>query len=175
MCSSDLDAAKRSYDKSAWSFAKESDGRIKKDPTLKDPRCVFQILRHHYDRYTLEALSGVTDTPVADLQRIYQAYASTGRPEKSGTMLAVFIDAFKGHPVGIDAQGHGWVVGDIALFLRAELQSQSQGWLPECNKRNRQAQQSPDSGTERRAAALRSPDPQGHFSKACGIFSQAIS
>ena len=84
---SGFDAAKRSYDKSAWSFAKESDGRIKKDPTLKDPRCVFQILRHHYDRYTLEAVSGVTGTPVADLQRVYQAYASTGRPEKSGTML----------------------------------------------------------------------------------------
>ena len=32
-------------------------------------------------------MSAVTGTPVADLQRVYQTYAATGKPEKSGTML----------------------------------------------------------------------------------------
>ncbi len=84
---SGFDAAKVGYDKSFWSFAKDADGRVKKDPSLRDPRCVFQILARHYDRYDLKTVSGITGTPVADLQRVYQTYAATGKPEKSGTML----------------------------------------------------------------------------------------
>lgn len=84
---SGFDEQKRAYDKSAWSFAKDEQGRIKKDPTLKDPRCVYQIMKAHYDRYDLKSVSAITGTPVADLQRVYQTYAATGRPEKSGTML----------------------------------------------------------------------------------------
>jgi formate dehydrogenase major subunit len=84
---SGYDAEKRAYDKSSWSFARDEAGQIKKDPTLKDPRCVFQILKAHYDRYDMKSVSSVTGTPVADLQKVYQTYAATGKPEKSGTML----------------------------------------------------------------------------------------
>ncbi len=84
---SGYDAEKRAYDKSSWSFARDDAGQIKKDPTLKDPRCVFQILKAHYDRYDMKSVSSVTGTPVADLQKVYQTYAATGKPEKSGTML----------------------------------------------------------------------------------------
>ena len=84
---SGYDAEKRAYDKSSWSFARDEAGQIKKDPTLRDPRCVFQILKAHYDRYDMKSVSSVTGTPVADLQKVYQTYAATGKPEKSGTML----------------------------------------------------------------------------------------
>ena len=84
---SGYDAEKRAYDKSSWSFVRDDAGQIKKDPTLKDPRCVFQILKAHYDRYDMKTVSSVTGTPVADLQKVYQTYAATGKPEKSGTML----------------------------------------------------------------------------------------
>jgi formate dehydrogenase major subunit len=84
---SGFDAEKRAYDKSSWSFARDDAGQIKKDPTLNDPRCVFQILKAHYDRYDMKTVSSVTGTPVADLQKVYQTYAATGKPEKSGTML----------------------------------------------------------------------------------------
>ena len=84
---SGYDAEKRAYDKSSWSFARDDAGQIKKDPTLKDPRCVFQILKAHYDRYDMKSVSSVTGTPVADLQKVYQTYSATGKPEKSGTML----------------------------------------------------------------------------------------
>ena len=33
------------------------------DPTLQDPRCVFQILRRHYARYTPEMVEKVCGTP----------------------------------------------------------------------------------------------------------------
>ncbi len=84
---SGYDAGKRAYDKSAWAFVKDENGIIKKDPTLRDPRCVFQLMRRHYDRYTLQAVSRISGTPEADLQLVYQTYAATGKPEKSGTML----------------------------------------------------------------------------------------
>ncbi|EKO40852.1 MAG: formate dehydrogenase, alpha subunit [Solidesulfovibrio magneticus str. Maddingley MBC34] len=84
---SGYDAEKRAYDKSSWSFARDDAGQIKKDPTLRDPRCVFQILKAHYDRYDMKSVSSVTGTPTADLQKVYQTYAATGKPEKSGTML----------------------------------------------------------------------------------------
>ena len=84
---SGYDAEKRAYDKSSWSFVRDDAGQIKKDPTLRDPRCVFQILKAHYDRYDMKTVSSVTGTPVADLQKVYQTYAATGKPEKSGTML----------------------------------------------------------------------------------------
>ena len=84
---SGYDAEKRAYDKSAWSFARDEKGIVKKDPTLRDPRCVFQILKKHYDRYDMQSVSAISGTPVADLQRVYQTYAATGKPEKSGTML----------------------------------------------------------------------------------------
>lgn len=84
---SGYDAEKRAYDKSSWSFVRDDAGQIRKDPTLRDPRCVFQILKAHYDRYDMKTVSTVTGTPVADLQKVYQTYAATGKPEKSGTML----------------------------------------------------------------------------------------
>jgi formate dehydrogenase major subunit len=78
---------KRSYDKSSWSFVKDERGIIRKDPTLQDPRCVFQLMRAHYDRYDLKKVSRICGTSEADLQKVFQAYAGTGRPEKSGTIL----------------------------------------------------------------------------------------
>ncbi len=84
---SGYDSDKRAYDKSAWAFAKDENGLIKKDPTLRDPRCVFQLMRKHYDRYSMQAVSKISGTPEADLQLVYQTYAATGKPEKSGTML----------------------------------------------------------------------------------------
>jgi len=78
---------KRAYDKSSWSFVKDAAGIVKKDPSLTDPRCVFQLMRAHYDRYDMRTVSQICGTPEADLQKVYQSYAGTGRPDKSGTIL----------------------------------------------------------------------------------------
>jgi len=50
-----FDEAKRSYDKAAWGY--EADAKTKTystDPTLQNPRCVFQLLKKHVERYTPE-------------------------------------------------------------------------------------------------------------------------
>ena len=38
-------------------------GEIAADPTLKDPRCVFQVLKRHFARYTPEMVERVCGVP----------------------------------------------------------------------------------------------------------------
>ena len=59
----------------------------KKDPTLQDPKCVFQQMKEHYKRYTPELVSSITGTPEDLLLQVYEAYASTGASDKAGTIL----------------------------------------------------------------------------------------
>ncbi len=59
----------------------------KKDPTLTDPMCVFQQMKKHYARYTLDAVSSVCGMDKDLLEKVYATYAATGAPDKSGTIL----------------------------------------------------------------------------------------
>ena len=82
---SGYDPNTRKYDKSSWKFKLDADGRPVKDPTLQDPRCVFQMLKAHYSRYDLEKVSSITGTPIEDLKTVYEMYASTGTKDRAGT------------------------------------------------------------------------------------------
>ena len=95
---SGYDPKKRSYDPKAWSFQKNPDDSIKKDPTLKNPNSVFQLLKKHYSRYTPEMVAKITGTPKEKLIEVYQLYASTGKPDKAGTSL--YAMGWTQHTVG---------------------------------------------------------------------------
>lgn len=84
---SGYDEKKRAYDKSSWAYQTNEDGSLKKDPTLQDPHCVFQLLKKHYDRYNIDVVSSITGTPKGDLIKVYQAFGATGRPNKAGTIM----------------------------------------------------------------------------------------
>jgi len=96
---SGYDPAKRVYDKSTWALEKDDQGIPKRDMTFQDPRSVFQLLKKHYSRYTLQKVSEVTGTPTADLEKVYKAYASTGAPGKAGTSL--YAMGWTQHTVGV--------------------------------------------------------------------------
>lgn len=96
---SGYDPAKRTYDKSTWALEKDDQGIPKRDMTLQDPRCVFQLLKHHYSRYTIEKVSQITGTPVADLEKVYKTYGTTGTPDKAGTVL--YAMGWTQHTVGV--------------------------------------------------------------------------
>lgn len=83
----ETDNAKRSYNKATWTFQKDDKGVIKKDKTLKDPRCVFQLLKKHYSRYTPEKVETICGTPRALFLEVTQLFASSGKPDKSGIIL----------------------------------------------------------------------------------------
>jgi formate dehydrogenase major subunit len=96
---SGYDPAKRAYDKSTWALEKDDQGIPKRDMTLQDPRSVFQLLKKHYSRYTLQKVSEITGTPTEDLEKVYKAYGSTGAPGKAGTSL--YAMGWTQHTVGV--------------------------------------------------------------------------
>lgn len=89
---------KRSYDKSLWAIEKDEKGIPKKDPTLQNEHCVYQLLKKHYSRYNLDTVSSVTGTPKEDLTKVYEVFASTGKQDKVGTML--YAMGWTQHTVG---------------------------------------------------------------------------
>jgi formate dehydrogenase major subunit len=76
-----------SYDQSSWSFDTDKDGNPIKDPSLQNKRCVFQLLKNHYKRYDLDTVSQTTGTPKEKLLEVYKAYTSTGKKDKSATIM----------------------------------------------------------------------------------------
>ncbi len=84
---SGYDEKARKYDKKTWGYQMGEDGIPKKDPTLQNPHCVFQLLKKHYSRYTTEKVSNITGTPQEKLVAVYNLYGSTGRPNRAGTEL----------------------------------------------------------------------------------------
>ena len=95
---SGYDPVHRRYDKSTWKFQVDENGIPKKDPTMKDPHCVFQLLKRHFSRYKLEIVSEITGTPKELLLKVYKTYASTGRKDKSATIM--YAMGWTQHTVG---------------------------------------------------------------------------
>jgi formate dehydrogenase major subunit len=87
------------YEKDTWSYQTDSAGVIKKDKTLTDPNCVFQLLKKHYARYTPDIVSKITGTPKDKLVEVYKLYASTGKPNKAGVEL--YAMGWTQHTVGV--------------------------------------------------------------------------
>ncbi len=80
------DAAKRRYDKSTWTYQRDEKGIPKKDRTLKDPNCVFQVMKKHFARYTPDKVSAVCGTPKDVFLEVCKTYATTGKTGKAGTI-----------------------------------------------------------------------------------------
>ena len=63
---SGYDEKTRKYDKSKWSYKLDEEGNVLKDPSLQDPRCVFQLMKKHYARYDVDTVVGMTGTDKED-------------------------------------------------------------------------------------------------------------
>ena len=75
------------YDKETWAYRKDGAGNVIKDMTLQDPRCVFQVMKRFYSRYTLDMVSKITGCDAAVLEESYKLYGSTGAREKAGNIM----------------------------------------------------------------------------------------
>lgn len=84
---SGYDEAKRIYDKTKWAFETDEDGTPVKDLSLEHPRSVFQMMRKHYSRYTIEKIVETTGTPKEDFLKVCEAFCSTGKVGKSGVIM----------------------------------------------------------------------------------------
>jgi formate dehydrogenase major subunit len=88
----------RKYDKSTWKYQLDEKELTKRDPSLQDPHCVYQLLKAHFSRYTPDVVSRITGTPKTDLLKVYEVYAETGKPDKAGTIL--YAMGWAQHTVG---------------------------------------------------------------------------
>ncbi len=77
----------RKYDKKNWQYQLDESGIPKIDKKLEDPNCVFQLLKKHMSRYTLEKVSNVTGTPSELIIQIAKTFGATGQKGKSGTIM----------------------------------------------------------------------------------------
>ncbi len=65
-------------------------GEPQRDETLQHPRCVFQLLKRHYSRYTPEMVERTCGVPPAQFERIARAMAdNSGRERTSAFVYAV--------------------------------------------------------------------------------------
>jgi formate dehydrogenase major subunit len=94
-----FDPATKTYDKSKWAFALDENGVPKKDPTLKDPKCVYQMLKKHYERYSLDKVVAISGMKRDDLVKLYETYAATGTRDKAGTIM--YAMGWTQHTVGV--------------------------------------------------------------------------
>jgi formate dehydrogenase major subunit len=81
------EAAGKYSDKSSWNYEIGEDGYAKVDPTLSHPRCVYQLMKKHYSRYTTEMVEKICGVSPAQFQKVADALASTAVPGRAGTIL----------------------------------------------------------------------------------------
>jgi formate dehydrogenase major subunit len=78
---------KHSYDKSSWEYETGADGYVKVDPELKHPRCVYQLMKQHYARYTPEMVERVCGTPKEKFLQVCEMIGSTSTPTRAMTVM----------------------------------------------------------------------------------------
>ena len=78
---------KRSYDKSTWDYEFGPDGYVKADATLSHPRCVYQLMKVHYSRYTPEMVERVCGTPKDKFLQVCDMIGSTSTPTRAMTIM----------------------------------------------------------------------------------------
>jgi formate dehydrogenase-N alpha subunit len=93
----ETDSSKTKYNTSAklfnwekipgsWDYQYDEAGIPKTDKTLKDPNCVFQLLKKHFSRYTPEMVNKTCGTPEDAFLEVCRTYAATGQAGKAGTI-----------------------------------------------------------------------------------------
>ncbi len=84
---SGFDPAKGKYDKTSWDYERGPDGFVKADPTLAHPRCVYNLLKAHYSRYTPELVESVCGTPKAKFLEAAALIGSTSTTTRAMTIM----------------------------------------------------------------------------------------
>jgi formate dehydrogenase major subunit len=95
---SGYDAEKRSYDKTTWAYELDTNGYAKVDMSLQHPRCVYQLMKKHFERYTPDTVAEITGTPKDLFLKVCQLIASAASPDR--TMTSLYALGWTQHSVG---------------------------------------------------------------------------
>lgn len=95
----DADAGESEAAGSGGALSDRAVERPDRDDTLQDPRCVLQILRRHFSRYTPEMVEEVTGVPQADFLAVADALVSNSNRER--TTAFCYAVGWTQHTVGV--------------------------------------------------------------------------
>lgn len=84
---SGYDPAKRKYDSKQWGYELDDQGFAKVDPTMQHERCVLQVMKRHFARYTPQLVSRVTGTPEDKFLKVCEMVAGTAVPNRAMTVM----------------------------------------------------------------------------------------
>jgi len=70
-----------------------------RDETLQHPRCVFQILKRHYSRYTPEMVEQICGVPQATFLEVCRTLADDAGPDRTGAFC--YAVGWTQHTVGV--------------------------------------------------------------------------
>jgi formate dehydrogenase major subunit len=76
-----------------------SQGAPKSDDTLQHPRCVFQVVKRHYSRYTPEAVEQICGIPQELFLRVCQELEDNSGPDR--TSMFAYAVGWTQHTVGV--------------------------------------------------------------------------
>jgi formate dehydrogenase major subunit len=98
---SGFDPATHSYVKDSWAYEGDpaQGGVYHVDQTLQNPRCVFQLLKQHVDRYTPEMVERICGTPKDTFVKVAEIVTSTGNAQRVGTIT--YALGFTQHSTGV--------------------------------------------------------------------------
>jgi formate dehydrogenase major subunit len=97
---SGFDPAQGQYDKSTWAYEADPETKAYRvDPTMQHPRCVFQLLKKHVDRYTPEMVERICGTPKEQFLKVADVVTSTGNAARVGTIT--YALGWTQHSVGV--------------------------------------------------------------------------
>ncbi len=80
-------AEKGVYDKSTWQYQTDEEGIPRRDETLQDDNCVFQLLKGHFSRYDPDTVCAIAGTPKDIFLEACEAFAATGARDKAGAII----------------------------------------------------------------------------------------
>jgi formate dehydrogenase major subunit len=72
---------------------------VPRDPTLQDPRCVYQVLKRHYARYTPEVVEQICGVPRDKFLAVCEAWTANSGRER--TTALVYSVGWTQHSVGV--------------------------------------------------------------------------
>src|SRR4051794_4744252 len=72
---------------------------VRRDETLQDPRCVYQILKRHYARYTPAAVEEICGVPRDTFEKVCELLCDNSGPERTGAFC--YAVGWTQHTVGV--------------------------------------------------------------------------
>jgi formate dehydrogenase major subunit len=91
---SGFDAETATYDNESWQYAGEDE-----DPTLQHPRCVFQVLKRHFARYTPELVASSCGCSAGEFVSVAEALCDNSGRER--TSMICYAVGWTQHTVGV--------------------------------------------------------------------------